>query len=193
MTESKFKFPEIIKTPRLEMRLLTASPKNAHLVYQAVKDENPSDFYFNPIGGDHYIPHTVDEMMATMQRDDRWNRENGASYYIFYNGDLIGYRRIYFFTQTPRTLQSASVWFLRRAWGHGFSAESMAALENLAFNTWDAHRITRQCDQKNRLSANSIKRGGYHLDGVSRQMGIHHDGTIYDNMMWSKLKSEYVK
>ena len=194
MAGEKFVFPKLIQTPRLIMRQLDVTPVHAHMVYTAVENEKPSDFYFNPIGADNYIPRHISEMYETMIRDDRWNRVyNGASYYIFMDDHVIGYRRVYFINKKPVTLQSASVWFVRHAWGRGLAAESMRALEDIAFNTWGVQRITRQCDQNNRASIRSIQAAGYHLDNVMSNAGIHHDGTVYDNMLWSKIKPGHGK
>ena len=48
--------PQIIKTPRLEMRQLDVTHENAEIIFNAIKDENPSDFYFNSIGVDNVVP-----------------------------------------------------------------------------------------------------------------------------------------
>ncbi|MBD5391616.1 GNAT family N-acetyltransferase [bacterium] len=89
------------------------------------------------------------------------------------------------------TFQMAEVWFIRAAWGHGYARETYDALEKIAFETLGARRITRQCSTENIRSANSIRSSGFQLDWISRGGGLYQDGTVYDNMMWSKLKSEY--
>ena len=38
--------PRIIKTVRLEMRQLDVTHENAEIIFNAIKDENPSDFLF---------------------------------------------------------------------------------------------------------------------------------------------------
>lgn len=60
--------PQIMKTPRLEMRQLAATYENAEMIFDAIKNENPSDFYFNPIGVDNIIPQSADEVLKWMQR-----------------------------------------------------------------------------------------------------------------------------
>ena len=188
MAKSNAIFPQVIKTPRLEMRHLESTKENAQLVYDALKNEKQEDFYYNPIGIDNYVPRDVNEMLAAMQRDDRWNAENGISYYIFYNGNMIGYRRAYFFDSKPRTMQSAGVWLLRSVRGMGFAAESMNALDKMAFDILGAELITCQCDKNNTASAKTIKNAGYKFEGISKRKGIHFDNTEYDNMLWSKKK-----
>ena len=117
--------PRVIKTSRVEMRQLDVTRENAEMIFDAIKDENSSDFYFNPIGVDNIVPKS-------------------------------------------------------------------AEIERIAFEKLGANRITRQCSKDNVRSANSIKSSGFHLDGIARQGGVYSDGKLYDNMMWSKLRSEYV-
>lgn len=55
--------PKTIKTARLEMRQLDVTPENAQLVFNAVKNENPADFYFNRICNTNLVPVSADEML----------------------------------------------------------------------------------------------------------------------------------
>lgn len=184
--------PQIIKTPRLEMRQLDVTHENAQMIFDAVKNENPSDFYFNPIGANNIIPQSADEVLKWMQRESDWTADNGIALYLFLNDKFIGYRRLFFHNDATRTLQMATVWLVRSVWGNGFARETSDEIERIAFETMDANRITRQCSKDNLRSANSIKSSKFHLDGIARQSGIYPDGKLYDNMMWSKLRSEYM-
>lgn len=184
--------PQIMKTPRLEMRQLAATYENAQMIFDAVKNENPSDFYFNPIGANNIIPQSADEVLKWMQRESDWTADNGIALYLFLNDKFIGYRRLFFHNDATRTLQMATVWLVRSVWGNGFARETSDEIERIAFETMDANRIVRQCSKDNLRSANSIKSSGFHLDGIARQSGVYPDGKLYDNMMWSKLRSEYM-
>lgn len=191
MTNPIKSLPKIIKTARLEMRQLDATPENAQLVFDAVKDENPADFYFNRICNTNLVPTTVDEMLKQMQVEAAWTVDNGLNLYIFHDGNLIGYRRLFFHDDATKTLQISNIWLIRSAWGRGFARETSDAIEKLAFEMLVAKRITIQCSVDNIRSANSIRTSGFHLDGVARQSGVYPDNKLYDNMIWSKLKSEY--
>lgn len=193
MTNPIKKLPKIIKTERLEMRQLDVTPDNAKIVFEAVKNENPADFYYNQICNNCAVPSNADEMLKQMQVEYQWASDNGINLYIFHNGKLIGYRRLFFHDDATKTLQMASVWLVRSAWGHGFARETSDAIEKIAFETLGANRITRQCSADNVRSANSIKSSGFHLDGIARQGGVYPDNKLYDNMIWSKLTSEYNK
>lgn len=185
--------PRIIKTSRLEMRQLAATYENAEMIFNAIKDENPSDFYFNPIGVDNLVPKSTDEVLKFMQRESDWTADNGVALYLFQNDKFIGYRRLFFHNDATQTLQMATVWLVRSAWGNGFARETSDEIERIAFENLGANRIVRQCSKDNVRSVNSIKSSKFHLDGIARQSGIYPDGKLYDNMMWSKLRSEYMK
>ena len=176
--------PRIIKTSRLEMRQLDVTYENAEMIFDAIKNENPSDFYFNK---------SVDEVLKWMQRESDWTADNGVALYLFQNDKFIGYRRLFFHNDATRTLQMATVWLVRSAWGYGFARETSDEIERIAFENLGANRIVRQCSKDNVRSVNSIKSSKFHLDGIARQSGIYPDGKLYDNMMWSKLRSEYMK
>ena len=191
MTNPIKKLPKVIKTARLEMRQLDVTPENAQLVFDAVKNENPADFYYNQIGNTNLLPKSMDEMLKQMQVEAAWTADNGINLYVFHNGKLIGYRRLFFHDDATKTLQMSAVWLIRSAWGNGFARETSDAIEKIAFETLGANRITRQCSVDNVRSANSIRSSDFHLDGIARQGGIYPDSKLYDNMIWSKLKSEY--
>lgn len=193
MTNSIKKLPKIIKTERLEMRQLDVTPDNAQIVFEAVKNENPADFYYNQICNNSAVPSNADEILKQMQIESQWASDNGINLYIFHNGKLVGYRRLYFHDDATKTLQMATVWLVRSAWGYGFARETSDAIEKIAFETLGANRITCQCSVDNVRSANSIRSSGFHLDGIARQGGVYPDNKLYDNMIWSKLKSEYNK
>ena len=193
MTNPIKKLPKIIKTERLEMRQLDVTPDNAKIVFEAVKNENPADFYYNQICNNSAVPSNADEILKQMQIEYQWASDNGINLYIFHNGKLIGYRRLFFHDDATKTSQMATVWLVRSAWGHGFARETSDAIEKIAFETLGANRITRQCSADNVRSANSIRSSGFHLDGIARQGGVYPDNKLYDNMIWSKLKSEYNK
>ena len=67
MTNPIKKLPKIIKTERLEMRQLDVTPVNAQIVFEAVKNENPADFYYNQICNNSAVPSNADEMLKQMQ------------------------------------------------------------------------------------------------------------------------------
>lgn len=194
MTNPIKNLPKVIKTARLELRQLESTLENAQLIFDAVKNEKPDDFYFNTIAHERgrLLPESVDEMLQIMEKEARWVLNSGIIFYIFLQNKLIGYRR-FFFQEENRTLRGSNTWFLKSERQKGFGRESFEIIEKIAFNEMNANRCTRDCSVDNILSAKGIKADGFHLDGISRQDFVYPDGKLYDNMMWSKLKSEYGK
>lgn len=173
------------------MRQLEPTRENAKMIFDVLQHENPDDFYFNPVAHENKIlPETADEMLQIMEKEAKWVQNSGVIYYIFLNSKLIGYRR-FFYTLENRTLRGSNTWFIKSERQKGYGKESFQAIEKIAFNDWHANRITRECSVDNPMSAKGIKSTGFHLDGISRKDLSYHDGTLYDNMMWSKLKSEH--
>ena len=184
-------FKRNLKTERLEMRMLDATPENAKLVWNAIKNENPNDFKYAPMMKDRILPKSQSETLQMMQKQTEWCH-NGVGWYIFYNNQLIGYQRIHYYPEN-RTVQCSEVWFLKKYWGQGFNQEIHAKIEEIAFEKLHANRICRQCMKANKKSFNSIKKSGFHHDGTERQLYRMLDGTFMDQSLFSKLACEYKK
>jgi RimJ/RimL family protein N-acetyltransferase len=184
--------PKVIKTARLEMRALEPSFENAQMIFDAVKNENPDDFKDGPIGLEHIIPETVEEMLAIMKKTEEWTTISGQNFYVFHNNNLIGYRRI-FFNEFNKSFTFAVVWLVKSAQKHGFATESMTELEEIAFEKLGANKCIRYTFPENRASIALSKKMAYHLDGINRQEYMTLDGIFRDSMIWSKLKSEFEK
>ena len=183
-------FKRNLQTERLEMRILEPTPENAKIVWDVLKNENPEDFKYMWYSVSHksHLTESVEETQERMKLD--YESKNGCAYYIFYNNKFIGYMRVHYWADS-KTLQCASVWFIKSAWGNGFNKEVHNKLEDLAFNGLHANRICRQTMAGNIESKKSIESSGYHLDGIDRQANQMPDGTFMDHLWFSKLKSEY--
>ena len=184
-------FKQNLKTERLEMRILEPTPENAKLVWEAIKNENPDDFKYAPMVPNGILPKSQSETLQMMERHAGFCN-NGVEWYVFYNNDFVGYQRIHYWPDN-RTIQCADVWFLKKYWGKGFNQEIHKKIEELAFEKMNLNRICRQCMANNKKSFDSIKKSGFHLDGVNRQFFAMPDGTYADQCLFSKLKSEYNK
>ena len=185
-------FKRNLKTERLEMRILEPNEENAKLIWETLKKENPEDFKYMWYSVSHksHLTESVEETQERMKLD--YESKNGCTYYIFHNGKFIGYMRVHYWADS-KTLQCASVWFIKSAWGNGFNKEVHNKLEDLAFNRLGVNRVCRQAMADNVESRKSIEAGGYHLDGIDRQSDRMPDGTFMDTFLYSKLASEYKK
>ena len=188
-------FRRNLKTPRLELRILEPTPENAKVVWKAIKDENPADFkYINwSPGYKKPLPESLEETLAQMQQEQ--NRDvvpNGAVWYVFHNGKLIGHHGVFYF-DSNKSMQSGNVWFVKSAQGHGFNQEIWSLLIKMAFEQLGANRIMRQCMASNEKSQKSISNSGFHLDGRIRASTQMPDGTFMDQLVFTKLAQEYKK
>lgn len=179
------------KTERLELRILEPTLENAKLVWNVLKKQNKQDFQYAPMAN-NILPESLKETFNMMKLQEEWCKNNGVNWYIFYNNNLIGYQRI-FYWENNKTIQCADVWIAREYQGNGFNQEIHKKIEELAFEKMNLNRICRQCMKDNKKSFDSIKKSGFHLDGVNRQFFAMPDGTYVDQCLFSKLKSEYGK
>ena len=187
--------PKIIKTARLELRVLDITNENASLFMDAFRDENPKDYFFAAIAGgiskNGVLPETVEDAYQMMKRDAEWTKRNGRTYYVFYNDKLVGLTRVYYLDDID-TLQIAQMFLHSKVWGKGFAKEIYKILDVIAFEKLHAHRITVQCDVDNIGSKKSIETSGFHLDGISPDDYKYHSPyatkTYGNKMFWSKME-----
>lgn len=188
-------FRRNLKTKRLELRVLEPTPENAKLVWDAIKNENPADFKYVNWTPEYKkpLPESFEETLAQMQQEQ--NRDvvpNGAVWYAFHDGKLIGHHGVFYFDNN-KSMQSGNVWFIKSAQGHGFNQEIWSLLIKMAFEQLGANRIMRQCMASNEQSQKSISNSGFHLDGRIRASTQMPDGTFMDQLVFTKLATEYNK
>ncbi len=188
-------FRRDLKTERLELRVLEPTPENAELVWNAIKDENPANFKYVNWTPEYKkpLPESFEETLKQMQQEH--NRDvipNGAVWYVFHNGKLIGHHGLFYF-DSNNSAQSGNVWFVKSAQGQGFNQEIWNMLIKMLFEQLGANRIMRQCMADNTRSQKSIASSGFHLDGRIRASTRMPDGTYMDQLVFTKLANEYNK
>ncbi len=185
-------FKRDIKTERLQLRILEPTQKNAKLVWNAIKNENPKNFKFIFWSPKYkkVFPESLDETLETMKQDAYDTAHNGVVWYVFYNGKLIGHHGI-FYHESNNSIQSGNIWFITAAQRHGFNSEIFKNIEKIAFEKLKANRIGYQCDIKNIGSKKSIMKNGFHRDGRIRDSYKYPNGTYSDMSIFTKLAREY--
>lgn len=185
-------FIKNLRTDRLELRHLIPNLQNAKMIYDALKNENPDDYKYEPLmKAPKRLPTSVNDTLKMMQYHADSEANDGCMFYIFYNNRFIGARKISYF-KDAFTLKLNSVWLVRAARGYGFAAESYRAIEDIAFNKLKVNKIMRVNFVENKKSVKLAENTGFILDGISRQ-AVYMDGKFYDLMQWSKLHSDYLK
>lgn len=188
-------FRRNLKTPRLELRILEPTLENAKLVWNVIKDEDPANFRFVRWSPNYKkpLPESIEETLETMEQEQKYDvNPNGVVWYVFYNGKLIGHHGVFYFDNN-KSMQGGNVWFVKSAWGQGFNHEIHDMLTKMAFEELGANRILRQCMANNERSQKSIMGSGFHLDGRIRATTYMPDGTWSDQLVFTKLATEYGK
>ncbi len=188
-------FRRNLKTKRLDLRVLEPTLENAKVVWDVLKNENPDDFKYINWTPDYKkpLPESLEETLKQMQQEqERDVVPNGAVWYVFYNGKLIGHHGVFYFDNN-KSMQSGNVWFIKSAQQQGFNQEIWSLLIKIAFEKLGANRIMRQCMADNKQSQKSISSSGFHLDGCVRASTMMPDGTFMDQLVFTKLASEYEK
>ena len=188
-------FRKNLKTKRLELRVLEPTPENAKLVWEAIKNENPDDFRYVNWTPNYKkpLPESLEETLTQMQQEQKRDIiPNGAVWYVFYDGKLVGHHGVFYFDNN-KSMQAGNVWFVKSAQRQGFNQEIWTLLMKMAFEDLGVNRIMRQCMADNKQSQKSISGSGFHLDGRVRASTMMPDGTFMDNLVFTKLASEYKK
>ena len=184
-------FPKNLRTERLVLKQLEPNMQNAKMIYNALKNERPSDYKYEPLVQKNIVPKSVNETLRLMKQYANWATPHGCVFYMFYKNQFIGVRRLLFF-QEASTIKFATVWIVSAARRKGFAEESFRLLEDIAFNKLKVNRLSRGNIKDNKASAKLAEKTGFILDGIGRQTVIL-DGHFYDLMMWSKLHTDYLK
>ena len=182
-------FRQNLITQRLELRVLEPSSENAELVWQAIKTENNVDFkYVNwtpgcrrPLPEGYGLPKSFGETMTQMRQEQDYDvvQGDGAVWYVFYNGNLIGHHGVFFY---PRFnyMNSGDIWFVKSAWGQGFNQEIWSLIIKMAFEDLGVCEINRLCFADNERSRKSIISSGFSIDKITPVSQRYIDGVYKD-------------
>ena len=155
MTNPIKNLPKVIKTSRLEMRTLDATPENAEMIYNAM--DNSRDYIEAFQGFLEYIKSPDDVMALLQKRIQQRATDEAVCYGIFHNDEFIGRIR---FKRTGTDSGYFGYWQTKPASGNGYMGEALSALEQELFN-FGFNKITIEIDDGNTRSENVAKRNGY--------------------------------
>ena len=185
-------FIKNLRTDRLELRHLIPNRQNAKIIYDALKNENPDDYKYEPLmKAPKILPKSVADTLKMMLYHAESEKNDACTFYMFYDNEFIGMRKISFYKEA-NVLKLNTVWLVSVARGQGFASESYRVIEDVAFNKLKVNKIMRVNFVDNKDSAELAEKTGMILDGVSRQ-AVFMNGKYYDLMQWSKLYSDYIK
>ena len=151
------RFPQTIKTPRLELRTVVATEENATILLRIINENRD---YLEAWQGHFAELRSVDNVVAYLtKRANQINTNEGICFYVYHNDEIIG--RIRFFHVHDNECE-IGYWLARSAAGHGFMSEALTALESELF-AFGFDKITLDIDDGNTMSENVAKRNGYTL------------------------------
>jgi len=73
--------------------------------------------------------------------------------------------------------------------GHGYVTEAVRLIASYAFEVLGARRIEIRCDVRNMRSARVARRCGFELEGRLRNVALAPDGTVADELVFSRTAS----
>lgn len=185
-------FLKNLHSERLVLKHLIPNKQNAQIIYDALKFESPDDYKYEPLmKTPKILPTSVSDTLKMMQQHAESDKKDTCTFYIFYNNQFIGMRKISFY-KDAFVLKLNTVWLVSKARGRGFATESYRKIEDIAFNKLKVNKIMRVNILENKDSAKLAEKTGFILDGVSRQ-AVYMNNRFFDLMQWSKLHTDYLK
>ena len=175
-------FPEIIKDGDLELRHIEPTFENARMIFDALSENRSRlENYFN-------ISFKID----TIEQAYEYLKNNRIYMWaIFLRGEFCGEAGFGFICQ-PESLLKTTSWIIKKYEGTGLMTRAWKLLEKEAFDC-GYNRIERLIFKGNVRSAKLAEKLGYVLDGVNRKARFNVNGENVDEMVFSKLKSEWEK
>ena len=150
-------FPTIIKTPRLELKIVQANLENAKEIFNIV--ESCRD-YLEKFQTQFRSLRCVDDVLNKLKkRRQQFIDKTGFCFFIYKDKKIIG--RIRFF-HIDNTQCEFGYWLDKSVNGHGFMSEAMNALEQELFK-FGFETILCVVDEDNLASRKCVEHNGYVL------------------------------
>lgn len=174
--------PDIIRTPRLELRPWELGDVEDVLAY--AQDEEWGRYL-------HLLPSPYERVHAEqfVARHVLADRETHPSWAVVFEGAVIG--GINLRLDYPSRLGDIGYSIARRHWNQGLMTEAGKSVIDAAFSTLpDLNRIRAFADARNEASQRVMEKLGMTKEGVLRQNRVER-GTILDEAWFGILRSEW--
>lgn len=147
--------PDVIKTQRLELRLLDLSmvPEMSAAIHASAKEFQPWFDWVHPT-----LPSLEDTMEFSCQNIKGQKAKEEFHYCIYEKTENVLVGRISFDKAKP-TVPSYNIgyWMHSNYTGHGYMLEAAKGLINMAWNAWPVRRLEIYHDTYNHASAKIIQ------------------------------------
>ena len=151
-------FPQTIKTPRVSLRVIAATPENAQRIFKIVAENR--EFLTAWIERLDYVRNADDVLNYLNKREAQIKSDEGVCFYIFVGDEIVGWIR---FGVTAYKECEIGYWLVESATGYGYMGEALAALESELFK-FGFEKIIIDVDAGNTPSENVARRAGYALE-----------------------------
>ncbi|MEJ8302401.1 GNAT family N-acetyltransferase [Saccharibacillus sacchari] len=102
-------------------------------------------------------------------------------------GKILGSSGLHRFDWDARRFE-IGYWIRTSYAGQGLVTEAVHGLTEFAARELNANRVEIRCDDRNERSAAVAKRAGFTLEGVLRNWNREEDGTLVNEMVFSKVR-----
>ena len=180
-----FEFPKRIQCDDFVLEKINPSFDNARRIFEIVDSER--DFLSEFLDWID-VSNCPEDMYIHMYKVSK--TDNG-SYYIIYDGEIVGSVGVDISSKKNKIAEIA-YWLSKKYNGRGIMTRAVCAMEKLAFDMLEMHRVEIRADVRNKKSCAVAERAGYVAEGVLRGAYILRDEST-DVAVYSKLKSEWEK
>ena len=178
-------FPEQFETPRLIVR--ATRPGDGAELNAAIRESREELVPFMPFARVLPEPEATEAMVRRrrlhfLERTDMMMlmTERGT-------GKILGSSGLHRFDWNARRFE-IGYWIRTSYAGQGLVTEAVRGLTEFAARELNADRVEIRCDDRNERSAAVAKRAGFTLEGVLRNWKREEDGTLVNEMVFSKIR-----
>lgn len=158
MTQPLSNFSQMIKTPRLVLRVVSSTVENAKEIFNIIEQNH--DYLMDWQGHFGELKTVEDVLVYLNKRANQISNNQGVCFYIYQNDNIIG--RIRFFNIQDNRCE-IGYWLIKTANGRGYMSEALSALETELFK-FGFQKIILDIDDGNVPSENVAKSNGYKLE-----------------------------
>lgn len=178
-------FPEQFETQRLIIR--AARPGDGAELNAAIRESREELIPFMPFARVLPEPEVTEAMVRRrrlhfLERTDMMMlmTERGT-------GKILGSSGLHRFDWDARRFE-IGYWIRTSYAGQGLVTEAVHGLTEFAARELNANRVEIRCDDRNERSAAVAARAGFTLEGVLRNWKREEDGTLVNEMVFSKIR-----
>lgn len=178
-------FPEQFETKRLLIR--ATRPGDGAALNAAIRESRDELIPFMPFA--RVLPEPEEtEALVRRKRLNFLERTDMMMLMTEHEtGKILGSSGLHRFDWDARRFE-IGYWIRTSYAGQGLVTEAVHGLTEFAARELNANRVEIRCDDRNQRSAAVARRAGFTLEGVLRNWKREEDGTLVNEMVFSKVR-----